>query len=145
MAGLRKAMDYFQEHKLVVTAILLVVVFGGIFLAVSTSKVKLQGKSLKISGMYGMEISMDSIESASMEYSLPKGLRRDNGIDLFGGIYIGNFSSSDMGKMKLFVYSKEKPYMYITLKEGNYKYVIISLKDKEEMQALYDSVAGSLK
>jgi hypothetical protein len=50
-----------------------------------------------------------------------------------------------MGKMKLFVYSKEKPYMYITLKEGNYKYVIISLKDKEEMQALYDSVTGSLK
>jgi hypothetical protein len=59
-------MNYFQEHRLVVTAILLVVVFGGIFLAVSTSKVKLQGKSLKISGMYGMEISMDSIESASM-------------------------------------------------------------------------------
>ncbi|MDP4090178.1 MAG: PH domain-containing protein [Bacillota bacterium] len=128
--------------KTIVGIILIIVIFGGVFLAVKISKVNLGTDSLKISGLYGISVKYDDIQQVSLKDSLPQKLDRTNGIDFFGEL-LGKFQAEGMDKLKLFVKSKEGPFIYITTKEG--EYVILNLKDKNETGNLYNELSSKAK
>jgi len=129
------------EKKYIVSIILIVLVFGGIFLALHTSKVGLQGDTLKISGVYGMNVSMNDIKDVSLKDSLPQNLIKNDGIEFFGGKRIGKYKSDDLGKIKMYSYTGKGPYLYITLNCEDYKNIVIAYKDKKQTEALYQKIA----
>ena len=140
MGFTKKTYHSLGEKKHFFTLIILVLVFGGVFLAIGTSKVELEGDNLKISGMYGMNVNMSEIVEASLKDDLPKNMKKNNGIDFFNMKYIGKFSSDDLGKINMYVYTNKAPYLYITLNSGEYKHIIVAYKDKKQTEALYQNI-----
>lgn len=136
---------FLEEYKTMITLLLVVVVIGGVFLATKISKVTFQENELNVSGAYGMSIPINKIKDISLKDTLPEDLHRNNGIDFFGMSYIGNFEAKDLGKIKMFVYSKEKPYLYVALDNSAYNYMIIALKNNKHTQELYDSLVKAKK
>jgi len=90
--------------------------------------------------MYGMNINMSEIKEASLKDVLPENFEKKNGIDFFNMKYIGKFSSDDLGKIKMYVYSNKGPYLYITLNSGEYNNIIVAYKDKKQTEALYQNI-----
>jgi len=140
MNSFKKIYHSLDNKRYIVSLIIIVLIFGLVFFTVRMSKVELQGKSLKISGVYSMNIDINDIKEVSLQDSLPQNLTRTNGVDFFGRQYIGKYSSKDLGKMRLYVYANQEPYLYITLNNGDYKHVIIAYKDKKQTKDLYEKI-----
>jgi len=128
------------EKKHFFTLIILVLIFGGVFLAIGTSKVEVEGDNLKVSGIYGINVNISEIVEASLKDDLPENMKKNNGIDFFNIKYIGKFSSDDLGKINMYVYSNKGPYLYITLNSGEYNHIIVAYKDKKQTEALYQNI-----
>lgn len=140
-----KFKTFLEEYKTMVTLVLVVVIIGGIFLATKISKVTVQENKLNVSGVYGMSIPVNKIKDISLKDTLPEDLHRNNGIDFFGMSYIGNFESKELGKIKMYAYSKEKPYLYVALDNSDYNYMIIVLKDNKQTHELYENLIKAKK
>ncbi len=96
--------------------------------------------TLTIPGMYGLSLSLDSIQrleltEQSMREIEPNG-RRDNGFGGLGNSLKGHFSSEKLGKYLLFVQAEQAPTLHIVRGDGT-EDIYLSLKDPEQTRALY--------
>ena len=140
MGFTRKTYHSLGEKRYILSLLIVALIFGGLFLALRSSKVQLEENILKISGPYGMNVNIDDIKEVSLKDTLPENFRKTKGIDFFDLKYIGNFNSDDLGKVKTYVYSNKKPYLYITLNSGEYNHIIVAYKDKKQTEALYKNI-----
>jgi len=140
MSSFKEKYHSLDDKKYILALIVIVLVFGALFYTLRMSKVELQGENLKISGLYSMNIDINDIKEVSLQDSLPQNLNRTNGVDFFGKQYVGNFSSEDLGKIKMYVFAKQQSYLYITLNNGDYNHVIIAYRDKKQTQDLYEKI-----
>lgn len=139
-----KQKDYFFI-KLIFSIFIVAVVFGAIFYAIKSAKPTVENDTLKISGFYKAQIKLDEIQEITLKNELPSGFYKTNGVDMFGGIYIGNFKADNYDKIKACILSGKAPYIYITTKNDEVKYVIINMKDKAQTEELYNSISSKLK
>jgi hypothetical protein len=135
----------YEENRLLLALGIIAIIVVGLLIVINTSSASLKGDTLKISGPYGTKITLSDIKDIALKDNLPESLNKDNGIDFFGMAYIGTFNSSDLGKIRLNVYSNHKPYIYITLNDPNYKTEIIALKDKDKTETLYNLLISTRK
>jgi hypothetical protein len=130
------------NRKNILTLILLVIIFSGVFFMVNTSKVKVEADNLIFSGLYGVTLKYEDIQEVEIKEALPKKLNRTNGIDFFG-TYLGNFKAENMNKLKLFVKSKNDPMVYIRTKKD--EYIIFNTQDKKETEDLFNDINSKAK
>lgn len=78
---------------------------------------QVQNGKLKISGMYGESIPLAKIQSVTLIERKPQISRRTNGFGL-GPWKKGNFSNAKGEEFKLFVNTRELPWILITKKNG---------------------------
>jgi hypothetical protein len=129
--------------KNILTLILLAVIFAGVWIAVNTSKINAGADMLRISGIYGVNLSYDNIEEITLKESLPSRFYRVNGVDWVGGVHLGNFKADNMPKIKAFVKSGKSPFIYIKTKDD--LYLIINTRDKAETENLFKEISSKVK
>ncbi|MDO6704933.1 PH domain-containing protein [Photobacterium sp. 1_MG-2023] len=117
-------------------AILILAFYAISMLQILTSKVEIQDNQLYVGGkIWKYQTLLENIGSIESQenYNSNISIRyRANGISLFG-YNVGSFRSKN-GE-KVFMMTNKKPYAVVSLKEGKYKYIIISA-DAENLKRL---------
>lgn len=135
----------FSILRLIFSVFIVAVVFGMIFYAIKSAKPIVDNDTLKISGLYKVELKMDQIQEITLKDELPSGFRKTNGIDMFGKAYIGNFKAEGYDKIRACVLSGSAPYIYMTTKNNEFKYIILNMKDKTQTVELYEKISAKVK
>jgi hypothetical protein len=140
-----------KDRKLAVliSSIMTVVITVGviIFLVIlfnSTNKeteTVLSDTSFEVKGMYGAVYPYKEILSVELKDTIPEITMKTNGAAI-GAAKKGYFTVEGLGKCKLFLLSKEGPYVFIKTKDS---YVIINYSDKNKTEALYNDLADKMK
>ena len=117
-----------KQTTLLAIIITIIIIAVSAFFIKSIS-VEVLESSLKVKGLYGVEISYEDIEEVKELDSIPFWGIKTNGINL-GFMNIGMFTYKELGKVRLFEIKKEKPYILIIGK--NEKIVLGLGKEKNE-------------
>ncbi len=102
-----------------------------------SSRIEVNPEGIVISGIYGTIIPAEEITGVSLENEMPKILRRNNGLG-YGEIQKGHFTLEGLGRGRLYLESREGPFIHI-FTTGSY--TIINYKDPARTEALYRSLA----
>ncbi|MEG0152060.1 MAG: hypothetical protein RR744_02605 [Cellulosilyticaceae bacterium] len=97
--------------------------------------------TLKISGMYSVEVNRNEIEGISLE-NLPKNIIKTNGAGLNTKLY-GNFKINNVIKSKMYISNSDIKAVKIELKNGNVIY--INHNDMEKTKKLYTLINNFAK
>lgn len=135
--------DYNFNRKFILTAILLVLVFGVGYFMISSSKIKVESQYLKISGFYKETVDYKDIKVLELKDELPNSFVRTNGIDFFGIAYVGKFKGENMDKINVSVHSKNPPYVFLQTNSGSY--LIFNSKNKKATEELYNTIKENLQ
>ena len=93
---------------------------------------------LKISGMYGQQVTVYEITELEIKDSIPEVLMKTNGSGL-GTMLKGYFRLEYIGEAKLFVDVSKKPFIYI--KSNNSKLIILNCEENGKTLELYNKLS----
>lgn len=117
--------------------VLLIVIAGGVVLLLNSSSkaagYALESGILKISGMYGKDISLDKISKLELKNTMPEITYKSNGSG-FGTMYKGHFKLEGIEKAMLFVDTSRPPYVYFEYDSESY---FINCASSAETEDLY--------
>ncbi|WP_346934614.1 DUF3784 domain-containing protein [Clostridium sp.] len=134
-----------KETKIVlavVIVIMLITTIPIIAISYSPTKITITDASIKISSGANASISRDKVKSISLVDEMPKILIRTGGIGM-GRIQKGNYNlEGDIGA-KLFLASKEGPFIEITV-DSKPSIYYINYKDKEITKTTYEDIIKKL-
>jgi hypothetical protein len=126
-----------SSGNVIKTVIFCVIVFilvaAMIFYGTREPRIDIDHQKISISGIYGTDISIESVTNIYIKDTIPKVLKKTNGFD-FGNILRGNFSLEDTDAAKLYVYRGKHPYIYIERDTG---LIIINFKDSRMTKEVY--------
>ncbi|KAF1084292.1 hypothetical protein SPSYN_02068 [Sporotomaculum syntrophicum] len=125
---------------LAISLLVLVIASVVIFTGARAPEITVGENSLKISGMYGTELSRDEIKDVQLLNQIPPVKLKTNGFN-FGETLKGNLKLEELGTGKLFTGSSKGPFIYIKTKES---YIIINFKDPEQTRRLYDRLNSAM-
>ncbi|MBS4201810.1 DUF3784 domain-containing protein [Bacillus sp. FJAT-49732] len=101
------------------------------------NEVTVNQENFKISGMYGVEWTIEDITSVELLEELPEVIMKSNGFAASGQLK-GRFQLEEpYGSGLLFVNGKNKPYLYVTTKKD---YLILNRKNSEDTKNIYESL-----
>ncbi|MBH1939998.1 hypothetical protein I5677_03690 [Mobilitalea sibirica] len=104
------------------------------------TEIVISDEYFEVQGMFGATYYFDDIEVIELRDTIPKITRKNNGSGL-GEVKKGDFEVEGLGSGKLFILSKEGPYIYVQTKDS---YVIINYKDQTKTKELYESLTTYL-
>ncbi len=122
----------------VVTLIFISVVM---YFSIQPTRVSFLEEGIQIHGMYGDVYTWESIESASLKDELPTIEIRTNGSSL-GSKLKGYFKTKELGAVKLFVNTKNPPYIYLETDRGM---IIFNMNDKDETQEIFSRILRKIE
>ncbi|MEW8995552.1 DUF3784 domain-containing protein [Clostridium sp.] len=134
-----------QETKIVLAVVIFIMLITTIpimAISYSSTKVTLTDTSIKISSGVNASISIDKIKSISLVDEMPKILLRTGGIGM-GRIQKGNYNLEGDIDAKLFLASKEGPFIEITV-DSKPSIYYINYKDKEITKTTYEDIIKKL-
>ncbi len=118
-------------------AIIGVLIYSGTF----ASEIVVGAESVRIKGLYGIEIMNDDIHDIALEDSMPKVLRRTNGFSA-GGTLKGHFELQDVGQARLYVNVNNPPFISIDTAGG---LIIVNQEDRQSTEELYRTLLSSIR
>jgi len=119
----------------VLTLVFVAVLF---FMGMRPSEVIISEQTVSFSGMYSHEVQFEEIESVELTETLPSNLRRTNGFGTSTRL-LGRFSSNELGKGRMYVFTEYPPYIFIDTKDG---FIIVNSKDAEKTIQWYNLLRG---
>lgn len=127
--------------------VILATLFVGIVISMGIgyieSDVIVDDEKISISGIYSEKIPLTKLNAVFLADTLPSIGNKTNGFST-GRINKGYFHSKSLGKrVKLFLHSESKPYIYII--DTDNKYVIVNFRKKETTLQVYDQLKGLAK
>ncbi len=113
-------------------------IFTGVlvFYSAQATKVTFLEEGLKIHGLYGEVYSWDAIADVALMEELPNIEMRTNGSAL-GSQMRGNFRTTELGSVKLFVNAQNPPFIFLQTFEG---IVIFNLEDAGKTQEVLEEI-----
>ncbi|MFD1065975.1 DUF3784 domain-containing protein [Oceanobacillus locisalsi] len=118
---------------LLLSLMLTIVVFAIPFIP---NTLEINENSFELTGLYGETWAFSDIENISLQDELPEITVRMNGISLFGN-RIGNYRMEGLGTGKLFLRSKEAPFIVIRTLDS---FVIINTEQIDKTVAYYQQL-----
>ncbi len=134
-----------KETKIVLVIVIFIMMITCIpimAIGYSSTKVTITDTSIKISSGVNASIPKDKIKSVSLVNEMPKILIRTGGIGM-GGIQKGNYSLKNDIKAKLFLASKEGPFIEIIL-DSSPSHYYINYKDSKNTKTTYEDIINKL-
>jgi hypothetical protein len=129
--GSKSKMTYFVLGFVVLS------VLGLLYYGTTPAKIEINGASIHITGMYGIELTGSDIQEITMREKLPSIIKRTNGFS-FGSSNKGNFKLEEFGKCKLFLQSDNGPYLVLIEKNG--EKIILNRKNKTEAEKVFENI-----
>lgn len=102
-------------------------------------EVDVSPNSLKIHGIWGLEIAKDQISTVTMQDKFPTIIRKTNGAGI-GDKLFGKFEIQGFNNSRLFIGDKTKPYVAIHLNDN--ALILINYKDEVRTKSLFDSISS---
>jgi hypothetical protein len=122
----------------------LVLVLIVLVLLVVTSRVEngisQDGSAVKISGLYGVTIAKEDIESVVLTDTLPRIERRVNGASIMG-IHKGIYQLAEVGRARLYIHKAGGPYLRIDTPD---LVIFLNYRDLQKTQAAFADIASLL-
>ncbi|HWT76678.1 MAG TPA: hypothetical protein VN258_18425 [Mobilitalea sp.] len=128
----------FSSIIVIGVAIFLVILFRSIN---KETKIDLNDNYFEVKGLYGANFNYDDVTLIELKDTLPEVTYKTNGAD-FGEAKKGNFDVSGLGNCKLYILTKNGPFIYLKI---NDKYVIINYRDKNKTEQLYNGLSAHMK
>lgn len=123
------------------TVIVLTFVAGLFFFGLRPTEVTINEQSISFSGMYSYELKLEDIESAVIIEDLPDNMKRTNGFGTSTRA-LGHFSSDELGKGRMYVFTEYEPYIFLNTKEG---FLIVNSKDEQETLQWYNLITERIQ
>ncbi|WP_078427733.1 DUF3784 domain-containing protein [Alkalihalobacterium alkalinitrilicum] len=134
----RKRNNVFLVGTMVFTFGIIGVAF---YVGYSENELTVSDKTVQISGVYGVEWSLEELTNIEMVEQLPKVQVRTNGFSL-GERLKGRFRLEGMGNGRLFLYRNHPPYLFI---EKGEDYLFINSKDNAVTVQWFETVEHAVK
>ena len=112
-------------------------VIGLIIYGYVPSKVVISKDTIRLTGMYGFEMSASEIDNIELTDMIPAIKMRTNGFS-FGVVNKGFFNLENLGKTRLLINSGKPPFMIISKSDSDK--IIINLKDKTETEQIFNEI-----
>lgn len=112
-------------------------VIGFITYGYVPSKVVISKDLIKLTGMYGFEMSTSEINNVELMDRIPTIKMRTNGFSL-GNIHKGTFILDEFGKCRLLLHSSNPPYLIMSRTDGNK--IIINFRNIAETQKIFKNI-----
>lgn len=128
---------------IVVIVLMLLVNIPILALSYTNTKVNINDSSVKISSGINASIARDKIKSVSLVDDMPKILLRTGSIGM-ERIQKGNYKLEDDVKAKLFLASKEGPFIEIIV-DSSPSHYYINYKDVQTTKATYEDIIKKLE
>lgn len=125
-----------NTFSILITILSLIFVVVLMYRSVQPTKVTFLEEGLEIHGMYGDVYSWDSIEEIDLLDELPTIKMRTNG-SAVGSYLKGNFSTEEMGSVRLHVNTQASPFIYI---ETNKRTVIFNMSDSDDTLRILEEI-----
>jgi hypothetical protein len=94
-------MNTFNKQKTILAILITILIIAVSVFFIKSISVKVLDSSLKVNGLYGVELSYEDIEEVKELDSIPFWGIKTNGINL-GFMNIGMFTYQELGKVRLF-------------------------------------------
>lgn len=124
-----------------ITGVTLVVVAIMMVFSSQATKLTFSDNGLQIHGIYGQSYSWAVIDEVKLIDNLPELGMRTNGFAL-GANLKGNFQTTQLGAVKLFVNTTKSPFILL---KSNDKIVIFNLADADKTKVAYEQIRVYLK
>lgn len=139
-------MKFETKFSIAFTSIVLIVILVSLISIYNRrnneNSISIDDNFIKVEGMFGTTIKKESVVSITLQDTLPKLKWKDNGFSL-AGIKIGRFRTVDKKTVRLYIYSKQSPFIEIKLRSGDNCY--IHRKDSLETIQLYNRIIEQIK
>lgn len=123
--------------NVVVIAALAIVFYIGI----RPPRVEVTDSSMKVSGLYGVELRVADIQSLELQDTIPEIQARTNGMDLFGFARRGIYELEGLGRTRLISFSYGGPFIFMNT---GHEWVIMNFKNPEDTEALYNKLEQAI-
>lgn len=126
-----------SKGKVIVAIVVVLGLAGVLFFGTRESEITLQNGMLKISGMYGVEISTEAIESVTLREEIPAVRNKVNALSVFS-LKKGTFRMDEIEQARLFLHSNNGPYIQITTEE---EIMIVNFQNPEKTRSVYEEIS----
>ncbi len=106
-------------------------------------EVKVERDRIDIDCAHGTEVKFDGIREVSMVESMPDIIIRTGGVSIADKVNYGNFKLEEIGDGKLYLQSRESPYVKIDLKNGSF--IFINFDESSKTKKLYVYIVERMK
>lgn len=127
-----------------VTAVMVLVAFGigVLFINIgSPSNVNIEDNKVVIHGLFGETFPVSEITKVEIKETIPDIKFRAYGSS-FGSILKGSFQTKDLGKVRMYVDTSKKQFIYIERKKA---LTILNFKDSVKNKEFYNSLKGLIR
>ncbi|MBC7086920.1 MAG: DUF3784 domain-containing protein [Tissierellales bacterium] len=122
--------------SLIITIPIIIFVGVMIFRSLQPVEMEINEIGIEIKGMYGDLYHWEEIQALELREDLPTIEMRSNGSSI-AGKHKGYFKTKEYGKVKLYLDSKNPPFIYMKV---NDEYIIINLGEKERTTEVYKKI-----
>jgi hypothetical protein len=127
-----------ESSKGIITIVVIIAVGVLIALGLFGTNMKAEDDHLKISGLHMQKIPYSEIAGYKLIDRLPNITARTGGFSM-AGKRLGNFTTSEYGVIKLYLFNDSSPFIFIEKTDG--KIVILNMKEPSATRDLYNELA----
>ena len=128
----------FKKNLPFITLFIVVFIVGFLFWGgAKQTKIIISDKTVEFTGMYSTIIPSDKIELVELWYTIPPSKWRINGLS-FGNTLKGHFKLDKIGRCKLYIKSKTRPFLYIEYNKG--KKILFNSPDSLYTKSIYEQL-----
>lgn len=125
-----------NSYKPILTIIIIIVLGVVVFIGSRENNITITEQSIKISGMYGMDINVKDIQLVELRENAPRVINKINAIDI-PFLKKGTFKLEEFERAKLFIHSTSGPYLIII---SDLDTIIMSFKDPDHTTNIYNEI-----
>lgn len=123
-------------YKSALTIFILIVLVIVVFIGSRENSVTVTEQSIKISGMYGVEINIEDIELVELRENAPRIITKINAIDI-PFLKKGTFRLEGFERARLFIHSTSGPFLIIVSKSDT---IVMNFKDSEQTLDIFNAI-----
>ncbi len=133
--------DNNKEARGIVTIIVLILVGALLLWGLLGTNMKAEDEYLKISGLHSQKIPYSEIQILEKTEQLPNITAKTGGFSL-AGKRLGNFTTSEYGRIKLYLFNNSAPFIFIEKDDGGI--IIFNMKEPAVTEDLYYELNGKI-
>jgi Domain of unknown function (DUF3784) len=133
-----------RNQKIIISiyGVLLAILIAFLLYGYGNTKVKFENTELKISGLYGIELSYSSIDKVELLSEIPKVELKTNGFSL-GCVMKGNFKLDKVGKCKLYLKTIKAPFIKVVYNGS--RIMFLNFAESEETENVFQELNSKIK